>query len=57
MQHDWSVKNAIVDLPVRLTGNTKSISGNLLRLLGAQKKDTNTDLQTLHVLTEVRFCL
>ena len=55
--HDWPVENAIVDLPVRLNGNTKSISGNLLRLLGAPNKDTNTDLQALHVLTRVRLCL
>ena len=53
----WRVKNAIVNLPLRLNGNTKSISGNLLRLLGAPNKDTNTDLQTLHVLTGVRLCL
>ena len=51
MYHDWPVKNAIVDLPVGLKGNTKSISGNLLRLLGAPNKDTRTDLQTVHVLT------
>ena len=36
---DWSVKNAIVNLLVRLKGNTKHISGNLSSLLlGAQKK-------------------
>ena len=31
--HDWSVKKAIVDLLVRLKGNIKGISGNLLSSL------------------------
>ena len=33
--HDWPVKNVIVDLPIRLKGNLKCISGNLLSLLVA----------------------
>ena len=33
--HDWPVKNVIVDLPSRLKGNLKCISGNLLSLLVA----------------------
>ena len=27
-RHDWTVKNAIVNLPIRLKGNSKRISGN-----------------------------
>ena len=39
MRLDWSVKNVFVNLLVRLKGNTKHISGNLLSsLLVAQKK-------------------
>ena len=29
-RHDWPVKNAIVDLPIRLKGNSKRSSGNSL---------------------------
>ena len=53
--HDWLVKKAIVDLPIRMTGNSKSTSGNLSSLLGAQKKDVGAALQTL--LTRVKRCL
>ena len=40
MQHDCSVKKSppIVNLPIRLEGNLKCISGNLLSLLGAENK-------------------
>ena len=38
-RHDWPVKNAIVDLPIRMKGNSKRISGNSLSPLGAQNKD------------------
>ena len=37
--HDRPVKCVIVDLPIRLKGNLKCISGNLLSLLVAQSKD------------------
>ena len=37
--YDWPVKKAIVDLPVRLKGNSKRTSGNSLGPLGAQDKD------------------
>ena len=36
--HDWSVQNTIVNLPIRLKGNLKRISSNLLSLLGAQNE-------------------
>ena len=28
MCHDWPVKNAIVNLPIRMKGNSKCISSN-----------------------------
>ena len=37
-RHDWSVKKAIVDLPIRVKENSKRASGNLLSPLGAQNK-------------------
>ena len=38
-RHDWPVANALVDLLIRLKGNSKRISGNSLNLLGAQNMD------------------
>ena len=32
MHHDWLVKKAIVDLPIRLKGKLEHTSGNLLSL-------------------------
>ena len=49
------LKKAIVDLPIRLKGNLKRISGNLLSSLGAQTKDLSTASQTL--LTGVKLPL
>ena len=37
--HDWPVKKAIVDLPIRIKGNRERTSSNSLSLLGAQNKD------------------
>jgi len=34
MHHDWPVKNAFVDLPIRLKGNSKRIFRKSLSLLG-----------------------
>ena len=48
---DWPVKKATVDLPIRLKGNLKLISGNLLSPLGTQNKDFSTILKPL--LTKV----
>ena len=50
--HDWNVKKAIVDLPIRMTGNSKCTSGNLLSLSGAHNKDVSAALQML--LTRVK---
>ena len=38
-RHGWPVKNAIVDLPIILKGNSKRTSGNWLSPLDAQNKD------------------
>ena len=53
--HDWPVKDAFVYLPIRLKGNLKRISGDLLSLLGAQNKDISAASQIL--LTGVRLHL
>ena len=47
MQHDWSVKDATVDLRIRLKGNLKCISGNSLILSGAQNVDIGATSQML----------
>ena len=46
-RHDWSVKNAIVDLPIRTKENSKRASSNLLGKLGAQNKNIRAASQTL----------
>ena len=38
-RHGWPVKTIIVDLPIRLKGNSKRPSGNSLSPLGAKNKD------------------
>ena len=38
-RHDWPVKKAVVDLPIRLKGDLKRTSGNSLSPFGAQNKD------------------
>ena len=42
MRLDWPVKNAIVNLPIKMTGNSKPTSGDLLSPLGAQNEDNGT---------------
>ena len=54
-RHDWLVKNAIVDLPIRLKGNSKRVSSNSLSPLGAQNNDIGAASQTL--VTEVKLHL
>ena len=46
-RHDWPVKKATDNLPIRLKGNSKRISGNSLSPFGAQKNDFRAALQTL----------
>ena len=37
-RHDWPVKKAIVDLPIRLKGDSKRISDNSLSPKGARTR-------------------
>ena len=46
-RHDWPVKNAIANLPIREKRNLKRISGNSLRPLRAQNKDISAAFETL----------
>ena len=46
MHHCWPVKSTIVNLLIRLNGNLKCISGNLLSPLRAENKDIAAALQT-----------
>ena len=52
---DWHVKNSIVNLAIRLKGNSKRISGNLSSPLRAPKKDLVASL--LSLLTGVKLRL
>ena len=53
--HDWPVKQASVDLSIKMKGNSKSTSGNLLSQLEAQNNDIGIASQML--LTKVKLCL
>ena len=53
--HDWPVKQAGVDLSIKMKGNSKSTSGNLLSQLEAQNNDIGIASQML--LTKVKLCL
>ena len=54
MYHGWSFKNPIVNLPIKMKGNSKYTSGKLLSPLGAQNEDISAALQMS--LTKVK-CL
>ena len=57
-RHDWPVKKAIVDLPIRMKRNSKRTSGNSLSPLGSQNKDIVAASQSLPwLLTEVKIRL
>jgi len=49
------VEKAIVDLPIKMKGNSKRTSGNSLTPLGPQNKNIGAAWQAL--LTEVKFHL
>ena len=55
MHHDWPVEEAIVNLPIKIKGNLKCTSGNLMSLLRAQSNDISTASQML--LTNVKLHL
>ena len=54
-RHDLPVEEVIVNLPVRMKGNSKRTSGNSLSRLGSQTKDIGAPSQTL--LTEFKLRL
>ena len=54
-RHDWPVKNAMVDLPIKMKENSKRSSGNSLSPLEPQNKDIGTALQTLLMEIELRL--
>ena len=51
----WRTLIGLVDLPIRMKGNSKCISGSSLNPLGAQNKELAVASQTL--LTEAELCL
>ena len=53
--HDWSVKKGIVEIQIRLKGNSKRTSGNSLNPLGVRDKGIGAASQTL--LTGIYDCL
>ena len=56
-RHDWPVKKAIVDLPIRMKGNSKRTSSNSLSPLAAQNKMKNLSAALQMILTEVKLHL
>ena len=46
---DWPVKKSVVNLPIRLKGNSKHISGSSLSSSGAQMKDVVTAVEKMLV--------
>ena len=53
IHHDWPVEEAIVNLPIKMKGNLKHTSGNLMSLLRAQSNDTGTASQMLLTIASV----
>ena len=53
----WPVKLLLFDVPTRLKKNLKHTSGNLLGLLGAQKKEIGAALQTLLGRVRLHFLI
>ena len=54
-RHDWPVKNAMVDLPIKMKENSKRSYGNSLSPLEPQNKDIGAALQTLIIEIELRL--
>ena len=50
-RHDWTLKKAIVHLPISLKGNSKRISGNSLSSLGAQNKNLGSAFPPIRDVT------
>ena len=56
-RQDWPVKKAIVDLLIKLKGNSKRSSGISLSLLGPKNKDLGAASHTLRLITGVKLSL
>ena len=54
-RHDWPVKKAIIDLPIKVKGNSKHTSIDSSGPLVAENKDIGVASQTL--ITEVKLRL
>ena len=50
-RHDWPVKNAVVDLPIKMKGNSKRTFGYSLTPLGAKNKDIGAASQANRLRT------
>ena len=55
MRHDWPVKNAIVDLPNTMKGNSKRTFGTSSSPLRTQNKDLGAALQMLKTEVSLRL--
>ena len=51
--HDWPVKKAFVDLPIRMKGNSKCTPSN--SFVGADNKDLGAASQTLLKLLRLNY--
>ena len=51
-RHDWPINNSIVDLPIKMKGNSKRCSFNSLSPSGAQNMDIGSSSQTLFIRQE-----
>ena len=52
---DWPVEKGLVDLPIRMEGNSKCTSGNSLSPLGTQNKEFGAASQTALTEAELRL--
>ena len=53
--HDWPVRKAMINLPIRMKGNSKCTSDNLLSPFGVQNMDIGAALQTLSTRVKLRL--
>ena len=55
-RHDWPVKKAVVELPIRLKGNSKRSSHDWLSPLGVQNKESLADVTSRAYITSANVC-
>jgi len=53
--YDWRVKKAMIDWSIKMKGNSKRLSGNLLSPLGAQNKDLGAASIRRHYLPTLDY--